>query len=54
MHGTYRENSLFYTTKVTNSFLDPRKLKIPYLTLLQTFIPNMTLHPTPLANSVNI
>jgi len=36
-----KENSLFDTTKVTNSFVGPGKLKIPYLTLLQTSIPNM-------------
>jgi len=32
-----RENSLFDTPKTANSFLGPRKLNIPYLTLLQTF-----------------
>ena len=31
------KNSLFDTPKTANSFLGPRKLNIPYLTLLQTF-----------------
>ena len=48
-----KENFLFDIAKVTNFFLGPQKFKIPYLTLVQRFIPKLTLPSTLLVYSVN-
>jgi len=48
-----KENFLFDIAKVTNFFLGPQKFKIPYLTLVQRFIPKSTLPSTLLVYSVN-
>jgi len=48
-----KENFLFDNAKVTNFFLGPQKFKIPYLTLVQRFIPKLTLPSTLLVYSVN-
>ena len=49
----FRENSLFDTGKMNRSFLGPEIFFVPYLTLISTFIPNLTLPSNPLANGVN-